>query len=315
MAHDIDDDALFKAYVANDLNLQRTAKELGIPRTTARRHLVKQCLHGLSTPVQKPRYTVSTDKRALNEKVRIIYWTDSHDSPYINKDRFRWLGRYVHDIKPDIVVHGGDISSFDSLCRHEPNDTLRGREKPSYDEDIQSLGVALDEYRDSLGSFWCDHHATLGNHEDRILSFLNRNPELTGFIDTHFYTLLSERGWTYSPYGMNYFVAGTAFVHVPINTMGKPYGGLSAENSIARDSLENTAYGHSHKRLCKPYPKSCDRHITIINGGCFMPQGHIEAYAKHTLTGWTYGFYDLTIRCGQVSDRWVSMDELQEMYG
>ena len=34
---------------------------------------------------------------------------DTHDAPDINKDRFRWIGKHIRKIKPDIVVQIGDF--------------------------------------------------------------------------------------------------------------------------------------------------------------------------------------------------------------
>ena len=36
-----------------------------------------------------------------------------------------------------------------------------------------------------------------------------------------------------------YFIGDVGFTHSPLNTMGKAYGGMYAENQIARDSLHD----------------------------------------------------------------------------
>ena len=56
--------------------------------------------------------------------------------------------------------------------------------------------------------------------------------------------------------------------------------------------------------------------VTIINLGTSLPTGHVEEYAKHTLTGWSYGVYDIYIKDGKIDERsWIPMDNLIERYG
>lgn len=309
-----------ETWLRNDCNAAAAARELDWPVSTTKDRVnefqrTQEKEHEPVTPPpkinsEKPRYRVSIDKRQTHEKVRITFWTDSHDSPRLDKTRFKAIGEHVARTKPDLVIHGGDFSSFDSLCRYDGNETLKGKSKPTFDEDIESMRDAMAWYRDGLGNYECPHHCTLGNHEDRVLSFMDRNPELAGFIDNHFYTVFEQFGWTYSPFGQHHYVAGVSFTHAPLNTMGKPYGGMHAENQIARDALESTVFGHTHKRLCKTYAKSNHRSIQIVNGGCSMPDGHIEPYKGHSLSGWTWGIYDLTLQGGQITDQWIPMSDL-----
>ena len=129
------------------------------------------------------------------------------------------------------------------------------------------------------------------------------------------YALFDRYEWTYSPFGEFFFIGDVGFTHVPLNQMGKPYGGMHSENSIARDTLHDIVYGHTHKRVDKSFPKIGHDHVTVVNLGCSLPDGHIEEYAKHSVTGWSYGVYDLTIRDGKIKQRtWVPMDVLLETY-
>tara|TARA_R100000455_G_C6270907_1_gene126927 strand:- start:1967 stop:2278 length:312 start_codon:yes stop_codon:yes gene_type:complete len=102
---------------------------------------------------------------------------------------------------------------------------------------------------------------------------------------------------------------------VPLNQMGKPYGGMNSENSIARDSLHDVVFGHSHKRVDRTFPKLGHNYITVINLGCSMPDGHVEDYAKHSVTGWSYGVYDITIENGRIKEQsWIPMTKLMREY-
>ena len=53
----------------------------------------------------------------------------------------------------------------------------------------------------------------------------------------------------------------------------------------------------------------------VFNTGSFMPQGYLKQYAGLSLTGWTYGAHELTLRDGQIeSVRTWSELELRERY-
>src|SRR3546814_567979 len=132
---------------------------------------------------------------------------------------------------------------------------------------MASAKEALAALSNGLGGFKPEQHITLGNHEDRIESFTNRTPEVADMMDENLYTILGDAGWNYSPYGETHYIGGVGFTHVPLNTMGRPYGGIYSENQISRDSLEDMVFGHSHKRLEKTYPKIGGRHLTVINLG------------------------------------------------
>ena len=55
--------------------------------------------------------------------------------------------------------------------------------------------------------------------------------------------------------------------------------------------------------------------IQVYNTGSAMPQGYLKAYAGLSMTGWTYGFSELTLRDGQIeSARYWSERELSERY-
>ena len=43
---------------------------------------------------------------------------DSHAHPDFNNERFTWLGKLIHDSRPDVVVNIGDMADMASLCAH-----------------------------------------------------------------------------------------------------------------------------------------------------------------------------------------------------
>lgn len=298
--------------------IDATAKYLGLNASTVRRYLRegnRRDVHG--AVVIEPHYTLYQDKVDVTKDYTIVAIGDVHDDPRLPDDRFEWLGRFVSDVKPDGVIQIGDIATFDSLCRYDGNDTYKGKQKPLFVEDIVSLDHALGRFNKGLGKTPLDiKHITLGNHEDRVESFSDRHPEIYGLMAREFYGVLERHGWTYSPFGKMIKIGGVGFVHVPLNEMGKPYGGKTAEQRIANDATHDVVLGHSHRNRVITQAKVGDnKFVRIINLGSALPQGHVERYARHSATGWSYGAYVLDIR-GQHIVNWgyIDMATLEEEY-
>ena len=160
----------------------------------------------------KPHYRISQKGGATSEKIKVLAIGDAHDSPAIpDKSRFEWMGRYARECGADILLSIGDMFSLDSLCSHERNDTLRGKAKPSFKQDMASAKEALAAVRGGLGGYGPEMHITLGNHEDRIFSFTNRTPEIAELLTENLHTILTDFGWNYSPFGALHYIGGVAF--------------------------------------------------------------------------------------------------------
>lgn len=267
--------------------------------------------------VVRPNYRIvqrGVDQRSV---IRVLAIGDAHDSPSLpDKSRFKWMGRHAHETAPDYIVQIGDFATLDSLNTHDPNDTLRGQQKPSFLKDMESFQAALRAFEEGLDGAVGEKRVALGNHEDRALRFINRTPEVADMLDKALYGPLEDHGWSLSPFGAFTFIGDVGFTHAPIGAHGKPYGGMHAENQISRDSIFDVVFGHTHKPLVKRFPKMNRQHLTVVNLGCCLPTGHVEEYARHSLTGWGYGVYDLRIVNGRIEGAaWHSMDDLAERYG
>ncbi len=321
-------------YYKNDGSVLKAARQLGIPRTTMSsrvelaktkgfiRDIVQHVTFEEEAPVEvkriylKPHYKIHTRPKSSDVNCRVLAIGDAHDGPDIpNKNRFIAMGAYARVHEVDQIIQIGDFLSMDSMSTHDPNWTVRGQNKPAFKDDLASFESALLAFEEGLAGYDTDKHVTLGNHEDRINRFVNANPEVTELLFEKVYELFGDFGWTYSPFGEFHFVGDVGFTHVPLSMMGKPYGGKNSENAIGNDSLHDVVYGHTHKRVDKTFAKIGHDFITIINLGCSLPDGHIEDYAKHSVTGWSYGVYDLTIKNGRIKEqKWVPMDVLMENY-
>lgn len=268
-------------------------------------------------PAPKLRVTVSHVKTDPGYNGDVLGIGDAHDSPKVPKTRFLWMGRFAAERGVDFIYQGGDCFSYDSLCRWDANDTLTGKGKPVFQDDIDSGHEALSEFDKGLQGYEVKKHMTLGNHDDRAISFTNRTPEIAGLLTGLVDNLLMSHKWTYSPFGLVYFIGSVGFVHSPLTTMGKPYGGKTALQRIANDTVHDLVVNHTHKRGEISCPKiGTNQKVTVLDQGCALPQGHIEPYVGHGTSGWWYGINLIKIRDGRIASvTGVTMDELEERFG
>jgi predicted phosphodiesterase len=304
------------------------AKILGIPYPTLCSRLRRAKQAGITpapkeeTPIievqaAKPRVRV---KAAAPEGAayRVLAIGDAHDSPDIPKDRFYWMGRHAAETGAEWIISIGDFATLDSLNAHIPNDTLQAKQKNPYSDDMASLAEALGEL--DRGLIGCSHevrrHIVLGNHERRAWIYENEHPEMAGQLVGELTLLFEDRKWTWSEYGEFFFLGGVGFVHAALNRLGKTYGGKNAEQTIANDAVFDIVIGHSHTARVWRAPKiGPSQFVNVVNLGCALPFGHVEDYARHATTGWTWGVYDLLIRGGHIeSASFVSMTELERRY-
>jgi len=320
------------AFHNNNGNKTAAARELGLNIKTygsrfntamSKTEVIAAASEGVPTilapPAPKMRVSVSERVNTYGKRLRGVVIGDAHDSPRLDdKERFRWIGRHIAEVGADFVIWIGDVLTFDSLCRYDDNASLAGKFKPSFQQDIDSGHLAMTAYDEGKAGFKPDiEHITLGNHEDRAISFTNRTPEVAGILTGKIDNLFMSHGLTYSPHGVFYFVDAVGFVHVPLNKLGRPYSGVHALSNIGNHSLHDVVYGHDHvggSRICQKVGNN--QSITILNVACSLPQGYVEPYVGHGTSGWQYGIYELLIDEGHLlSHKHISMLELEEKYG
>lgn len=318
--------------------ITEAAKLLKLPRSTFRGRLkiaanggrgVDWSLYKPAEPeiitdiesVVKPRVRIKVSKVGDTEAptYRVLAIGDLHDAPNLpDKSRFRWIGKYANEHKIPYIRQIGDWMTCDSCSQYDSRATIIGRDKPSYDEDIISLELSIaamvQEFKDGYDP---DRLVTFGNHENRAYQWEDANPEVEGMFAIRIEQAFGRGGFRTVGYMDWDFIGGVGFVHVPSGIMGKPYGGEMPENTIANKAMFSIVYGHTHKRVLKRAAKiGPQQHITVLNLGGAMPHGHVEHYIKGgQMTGWSAGVYDLLIQNGDiVSDKFISMLELEEMY-
>lgn len=227
------------------------------------------------------------------------------------------IARYGSDERFDEVICLGDAGSWDSVSRHDRNDTLRGKSKPSIKADLDHHLESLVAFERGRDPDWKPiKRKCRGNHEQRLWAYEDANPEAEG-THTHTYMQsLLQAGWQERPFGEIIYVEGVGFTHAPFNGMGKPMGGKTATHRAGGLLTAPLVHGHTHSFEVHNAAKLglIDR-VTVVQAGCALPPNEVEHYANHNPTGWSYGVLDLWVGDGEIVDlAFKSLARLRDRY-
>ena len=176
---------------------------------------------------------------------------DQHAVSYFPSDRADWAGKFIADLKPDVVMNMGDAIDLESLSSYDKG--KRSFHGKSYKKD-------LDAHLDFQERLWAPIKATKkklphrvfleGNHENRIERALDLSPELAGTIgfgdflfDKYYDEVVRYDGGLPGIYKRD----GILFAHFfPTGVSGRPIGGeRPAHMLLAKNGMSSIA-AHSH---------------------------------------------------------------------
>lgn len=244
---------------------------------------------------------------------------DTHAHYQHHNKRADWLGEFIADIRPDVVIHIGDNWDMPSLSSYDRGrKSFQGR---SYRADIDA-GL---EFHDRLWSrvrrrkkkqprsVFC-----IGNHEHRIHRAIELQPELEGAIGYQDLDLkkyyddvvnyegstpghIEIDGITYA----HYFISGVA---------GRPVGGEHPASSLITKKLSSATCGHLHLADWSTRMALHGNRIMGCFAGCY--QDYISDWAGVISNLWWSGVVvKRGVENGQYDPEFVSLERLKKEYG
>lgn len=188
----------------------------------------------------------------MSETVLVI--PDQHAHPDYNNDRADWMGKFIKDLKPDVVVNMGDAADLASLSTFDKGKASFAAR--NYERDI----VAHLDFQERM---WAPikrskrkmpYRVVLeGNHEYRIKRAMDFSPELAGDrfglsfknldFDRYYHEVVEyDSGtpgiWEYK---------GVAFAHYFISgIMGRALSGEHMAASLIKKNFMSSVAAHSH---------------------------------------------------------------------
>jgi len=248
-----------------------------------------------------------------SKKMRIVVIADTQCKPTESLEYMTWIGKYIADKKPDVVVHIGDHYDFPSLSSYDKGKkSFEGRRlKADIEAGNEGLALLMKEIN-SVERYNPRLVFCTGNHEDRFDRISNDMPELDGFVGTD--TLpISSYGWEVYPFLKPAVIQDIYFVHFLANPFtGKPYGG-SALNQL-KNVGKSFVVGHKQCLDVAIRPTLDGRHqIGIINGACYPFD---EGYKGHQGNNHFRGLSLLSeVEDGFGLPAFASLQYLKERYG
>lgn len=236
---------------------------------------------------------------------------DAHVDQYQDLRRFRALGEYIRDTKPDNIVAIGDFMSMNCLSAWD-KDKRKKMEGQRYEDEIYAGNYALD----IMGKVPKNTHLVFleGNHEERLKRYLDYDPTFDGHVSIAKDLRLYERGWEWVDYKCDYVINGVSFTHCPINGVGRAIGNPSVAQKALKLYHNSVVFGHTHTLDHAAEHRHGGAHLQqALSVGCFFE--HVDEYAQGSITNYWRGLVMLNQYGENRFDiATVSMSQLLEHY-
>lgn len=224
----------------------------------------------------------------------------------------KWIGMAIRDYEPDVVVDIGDNADFPSMSTHSQVGS-RDKEGQRLLADIEAANEGERLLREGMGDFKPKRMVRLrGNHENRLLRYIEANPVLEGIIGLH---LLNDKGWHIVPYSNGspgvVYIDGIAYAHYFANpNSGKPIGG-TIQNRLSKIGC-SFVQGHQQGLLQGnvQYATGDIKH-GIVAGSAYL---HDEEYKGQANKHWRGVVVLNEVRDGQFCEMPLTLDYLCRRY-
>ena len=249
---------------------------------------------------------------------------DSHAQPGVDNDRFTWLGKWIADNRPDVIINIGDMADMKSLSMYDVGKlSAEGRR---YSDDIAAFKDAMDKMlapieaynrkrkKQKKGPYKPRMVYCLGNHEYRIERAYNEEPKYFGTISIKD-LCLEEYGWEVVPFTKSIIVDDIAYSHYfTSGVMMRPIGGLNHARKLLSTQFMSATAGHSHLRDFAEHVNVAGRRFCATVVGCYFE--HEEDWAGEANKLYWRGLVHKTnVVEGSYDPNFINIDELRDKYG
>jgi len=271
---------------------------------------------------QKNAYTtVFTTTNKKGEPVRHLVIPDTQCKPDVNLDHLTWVGNYVVDQKPDVIIMIGDHWDLPSLSSYDVG-TL-GFEGRRYKKDIEAGNKGMDMLMAPILAEQARQRKnkdkvykpkmifTLGNHENRITRAVNDDPKLEGLMSYEDFNL-KQYGWEVLPFLEVATIDGICYSHYfTSGVMGRP---VSSARALLNKKHQSCIMGHVQDRDIAFDKRGDGSRITgLFAGICYQ---HDESYLTPQTNGSWRGLWVLNdVQNGAFDEMPVSLNYLEKQHG
>lgn len=230
-------------------------------------------IHGI-----KPSRTKEELKPFIRQRLGRVHLVipDCQVKPGVCTDHLEWIGNYIVDKKPDVLINLGDFADIDSL-----NTYVKGKreaEGKRLAKDISSVVHAMerllkpihDYNRTAEKKYEPELHLTLGNHEFRMEREVEENPRLEGMFDMGDLGY-EDNGWKVHDFLKVITIDGVEYAHYfTSGNMGRP---VTSAAALLRERQNSATMGHVQHTDMAFHKKT--QNIALFAGICYL---HDEKY-------------------------------------
>jgi len=202
--------------------------------------------------------------------------------PHCDKRTMDAVNEFVFDYDPDELVYMGDQMSLDCISFWNKYKPLL-KEGQRLMKDYNMFNKNILEVHENITRSDIRRTFMIGNHENRIQSYVEEHPELEGFLDIEKYLELHDRGYKVVPFNGVHKIGKLSVIH------GYYWNVYHAKKTV--DVFEgNVVYAHVHnpQMYAKVSPIDRKGYHTATSLGCLC---NIKPdYKKNTPNFWINGF-------------------------
>lgn len=252
-----------------------------------------------------------------------IFIPDMQVKDDVPTNYLHWVGEYVAEKEPDVIVCAGDFADMPSLSSYDKGKKSAEGKRVFKDVEAAINGMKTllkplvekqKQQEKEFGSIqWKPKMIlTLGNHEERIKRHVEANAELDGFLS---YSNLRYKdfGWEVYDYLEPAIVDGITYIHYfPAVMTGKPLGGNAA--NILKTVGSSVTMGHKQTLdVATRTLHNGKQQWAIVAGACYPQDEDYKGYVgnKH----WRGLVVKHNVEDGSYDPLFVSLEYLKERYG
>lgn len=248
-----------------------------------------------------------------------LFIADVQAKEGVPMEHLSWLGQYIVDKKPDVIVCAGDFADMPSLSSYDRG--KRSFEGRRYKKDIAAASESMKlllaplkaynkKQQESRHKMYKPRMVmTLGNHENRISRAVDCQAELEGMLGYHD---LPYDDWEVHDYLKPVVIDGILYVHYLSNPMtGKPYSG-TALNQLHKVQ-HSFCVGHKQTLDHATYFTPLGKQTTgIIAGSFYIHEEDYKGYQGNAHWRGVVMLHD--VHDGKFDPMFVSLNYLRKRY-
>lgn len=218
----------------------------------------------------------------MKEKFEVAILLPDIHYPEHSVESIDLVKQVIADIQPNYVVYQGDQLDL-AVISHWNKDKKRKVELKRLKEDYVGFDKEIMTPIEKITNRKTKFVWVIGNHEDWVQQYLDKNPELEGIIEPEVCLNLKKRGYEIVPLNGHYKLGKLSVIH-----------GLYTNKYHAAKTSEvfskSVCYGHTHAPQTHSNVKAMD--VTDYHAayglGCLCNLS--PSYMKNRPSAWIHGF-------------------------